>query len=219
MIEIESAICSLCETKDANKFFRDKRRCYFRCGTCELVFVPPIYFLSADEEKAKYDMHQNAPTHQGYRKFLGRMLEPMRERLAPDSHGLDFGSGPGPTLSVMFEEIGYTMTLYDPFYANEPAALKRQYDFITATEVVEHLRQPGKELDRLWACLKNKGSLGVMTKLAEGLEEFAGWHYKNDPTHVNFFSQKTFKWLADQWRANLTFVNKDIMLFYKKNDI
>jgi len=219
MIEIESAICPLCETKEANKFFRDQQRLYFRCWACELVFVPPIYFLSAGEEKAKYDLHQNTPTDPGYRKFLGRMLAPMRERLAPESHGLDFGSGPGPTLSVMFEEIGYTMTLYDHFYANEPAALKRQYDFITATEVVEHLRHPRKELGRIWACLKKGGSLGVMTKLALGLEEFAGWHYKNDLTHVNFFSRRTFEWLADQWHANLTFANKDVILFCKKNDM
>ena len=31
----------------------------------------------------------------------------------------------------------------------------------TATEVVEHLRHPGKELDRLWSLLKPGGNLGI----------------------------------------------------------
>ena len=45
-----------------------------------------------------------------YRKFLSRMFKPMMERIEPDSYGLDFGSGPGPTLNLMFEEEGHTVS-------------------------------------------------------------------------------------------------------------
>ncbi len=118
----------------------------------------------------------------------------------------------------MFEEIGHSMAIYDQFYARDSSVLERSYDFITATEVLEHLHHPRRELDRLWGLLKPGGSLGVMTKLVRDPEAFAGWHYKNDPTHVCFFSRSTFEWLAAEWRAELTFVDKDVMLFYKKHE-
>ena len=88
----------------------------------------------------------------------------MQKCLAPESCGLDFGSGPKPTLSVMFEEAGHCMTTFDYFYENVPSAFERQYDFITATEVVEHLHNPKEELERLWACLKQGRETGHYDK-------------------------------------------------------
>ncbi len=141
----------------------------------------------------------------------------MRKQLVPESRGLDFGCGPGPTLSRMFEEAGFPMSLHDPFYANKPSTLEKEYDFITASEVVEHLHNPRKELERLWQCLRPGGLLGIMTKLVFDRQAFQHWHYKNDHTHVHFFSRSTFEWLAEQWQAALTFAGKDVILLGKKN--
>ena len=55
-----------------------------------------------------------------------------------------------------------------------------------------------------------------MTKLAPDHNEFSCWHYKNDATHVCFFSQATFQWLALQWDADMTFADTDVVLFHKK---
>lgn len=214
----KSPLCPLCRAQDASEFCNDRRRDYFRCNTCHLVFVSPTQYLSAENEKAEYDLHRNRPDDPGYRCFLNRLFEPLQARLAAGSRGLDFGCGPGPTLSLMFEEAGHHMVLYDPFYARQPAVLERRYDFITATEVVEHLHRPGKELDRLWHILEPGGSLGLMTKLVTDRAAFSHWHYKNDPSHVCFFSRMTFSWLAERWRARLTFIGKDVMLFHKNSD-
>jgi len=108
------------------------------------------------------------------------------------------------------------MTLFDYFYEHVPAAMGKQYDFITATEVVEHLREPGSELERLWTCLKPGGVLGIMTQPAVEQDAFSRWHYKNDLTHIRFFSRPTFRWLAVRWNAELTFPDSDIVLFHKK---
>jgi 2-polyprenyl-3-methyl-5-hydroxy-6-metoxy-1,4-benzoquinol methylase len=116
----------------------------------------------------------------------------------------------------MFEEAGHSVDIYDYYYAGNLSVLERQYDFVTATEVLEHLRNPGKELDRLWGCLRPGGNFGVMTKFALNQEKFARWHYKNDSTHVCFFSRSTFDFLASQWRAELSFVDKDAIIFLKK---
>jgi len=216
-LNFKSQTCPLCKKADLSKIHKDRRRDYFLCQACKLVFVPSTQFLSAKDEKAEYDLHQNSPDDQGYRRFLSRLFTPMQELLAPGSRGLDFGSGPGPTLFLMFEEAGHFMAIYDHFYARNPFVLENQYDFITATEVVEHLHDPKKEFDRLWGCLKTGGWLGIMTKLVLDREAFAHWHYKNDPAHVCFFAWSTFEWIANQWQANLSFVGKDVILFYKKN--
>jgi len=208
--------CSLCGEGRPDQFYQDRYRDYYRCVNCRLVFVPPSQFLSRDEEKARYDLHENSADDAGYVKFLTKLFEPVSARLAAGSHGLDFGSGPGPTLSLMFEEAGHAMDIYDPFYAPDPRVFERQYDFITASEVLEHLHRPREELDRLWGVLKQGGWLGVMTKRARDAKAFRGWHYKNDDTHVIFFSEATFEWLADRWSADLFFEGTDVVLLRKK---
>jgi len=177
--------------------------------------VASVHYLSEADEKAAYDHHQNFPTDPNYRRFLSRLFLPLQDRLVPHSHGLDFGSGPGPTLSIMFEEIGHTITIYDYFYAKNPVALQQTYDFITATEVVEHLHDPGTILLQLWTLLKPGGYLGLMTKLVRDQKAFSTWHYKNDLTHVCFFSKPTFEWLAHQWQAELECFDNDVILFHK----
>ena len=207
--------CPLCNSAVGEIFHRDRRRDYYRCPSCGLTFVPPEQYLDSEAEKAEYDLHQNSPHDAGYRRFLSRFFGPMCDGLAAGSSGLDFGSGPGPTLSIMFEEEGYCMALYDRFYADDRSVLKDKYDFICATEVVEHLHQPMEELDRLWLCLKKGGRLGIMTKLALDETTFSKWHYKNDGTHVCFFSEVTARWLAERWHAKLTFADKDVMIYFK----
>lgn len=206
--------CHLCQLGNGELFYEESR-VYYRCPVCRLVFVLPEQFLSLAEEKAVYDNHQNSPDDANYRRFLERLFLPVSKRLTPSSSGLDFGSGPGPTLSVMFVEAGHRITIYDPFYAPDAAAFQQQYDFITASEVFEHLHHPRQELDRLWSCLKPGGVLGLMTKRVIDKDAFSTWHYKNDPTHVCFASLETFEWLAQYWQATLTVAGDDVVLFTK----
>lgn len=207
--------CPLCSASQSSHFHSDQKRDYFKCSNCALIHVPPAQHLSLAEESAEYDKHQNSPDDPGYRKFLERLFKPLDAILTPKSQGLDFGCGPGPTLSVMFEEVGHRVNLYDPLYAQHEDALTIPYDFITASEVIEHLHEPAKELERLWSILKPGGWLGVMTKLALDRGAFAKWHYKNDLTHVCFFSIETMEWLAKKWGAEYLQVGADVSLFRK----
>lgn len=210
--------CVLCGKKKTEWIYRDDTRMnylrdYYICNECSLIFVPPAQRLDADEELSRYDMHENDPADPGYRKFLSRTFNPMAERIQPESYGLDFGSGPGPTLHLMFEEAGHSMRIYDPFYANDPSAFEETYDFITTTETAEHLFEPLKELDRLWSLLKPGGYLGIMTKRHRGRDHFKNWHYKNDDTHVVFYHENTFRWLLKRWNAQLEIIKSDVVIF------
>lgn len=207
--------CPLCTSTARQPFHRDQRRSYLRCGSCSLVYVPPAYYLDPESERAEYDLHCNEVDDPGYRRFLSRLARPLQQRLASGDRGLDFGCGAGPALAHMLREAGYEVALYDIFYHPDPAALKGAYNFICATEVVEHLHAPGDELRRLWSLLQPGGWLGVMTKLVRDREAFSGWHYKNDPTHVCFFSRETWQWWALRQEARLEFMGADVILLQK----
>lgn len=207
--------CPLCQSHHTHHYFEDKHRQYHECSNCALVFVNPEQRLDAKAEKAHYDWHENNPEDMGYRHFLSRMAEPICQRLAPQSHGLDFGCGPGPTLSIMLDELGHTVKLYDIYYHPERSVLAQQYDFVTATEVIEHLYKPAQVWQQWLNLVKPGGWLGVMTKMVTDVEMFASWYYKNDPTHVIFFSQATFKYLAERDKLELEFVGNDVILLRK----
>lgn len=207
--------CPLCHLSASRPYCEDARRPYLQCGQCQLVFVSPDHYLDRAAERAEYDLHCNDPEDAGYRKFLSRLYLPLTARLAPGASGLDFGCGPGPALASMLRDAGYIVALYDSFYADDERVLKQVYDFICATEVVEHLHRPGEELDRLWSRLRPGGWLGIMTKLVRDRQAFGSWHYKNDPTHVCFFSRATWHWWAEQNNAGLVFEGADVILLQK----
>ena len=210
----DHAYCPLCDN-EASGFLEDRRRHYYRCRRCQLVFVQEQDFPSPAEERAIFDLHENSPDDVGYRKFLSRLCDPLTARLAPGSQGLDFGCGPGPALPVMLGERGYPMERYDPYFAPDRSVLNRQYDFVTATEVVEHFHNPGEDWDQLWSCVKPGGLLGIMTKLVIDRQAFSHWHYKDDETHVCFYSHETLAWISKRLDAELSVLGKDVFIFRK----
>lgn len=207
--------CPLCRAANYREYHQDKRRPYMRCLDCFLVFVPPEFILGAESERKEYEKHENDPQDKGYRDFLSRAMEPLLRFIPNASSGLDFGCGPGPTLSLMLEEHGHKVELYDKFFYPNKDVFSNTYDFITATEVVEHLSDPNEVLNRLWGLLKPGAVLLVMTKLVIDAPAFAKWHYKNDPTHICFFSQETMHWLANFLKAEIQFFGKDVVVFVK----
>jgi hypothetical protein len=210
--------CPLCHCTAHTLYCEHETGEYRLCGECSLVFVLPEARLDEAQEKERYDLHTNSPDDANYRKFLSKVLEPVCERVPKGSFGLDFGSGPGPTLSKMFEENGYEMRIYDHFYAIDEEALKLNYDFITSTEVVEHLYKPSAVIEKLMGMLKPNGLLALLTQPYPTQEEFSKWYYKNDPTHVCFYSPATMKWLAKKYLARLETVGKDIFIFIKEKE-
>lgn len=211
----QSLPCPLCSSP-AHWMLSDRKRSYWQCEHCLMVHVPAQWQLTAEQEKAEYDRHENHPDDPGYRRFLSRLAEPLLQRLPPASCGLDFGCGPGPALALMLREQGHQVSLHDLYYHPNPAALEQQWDFITATEVVEHLAAPRAVLEQLWRCLKPGGWLGLMTKRVSSPEAFSTWHYKSDPTHISFFSEHSFHWLAQHWQAELEIVGADVVLLRKR---
>jgi len=207
--------CPLCQSVDTSLFARDKKRDYQRCETCKLVSVPGEFHLNASQEKAEYDKHQNDPQDKGYQGFLARTTQPLFSRMNAQSDGLDFGCGPGPAISDMAKEYELKVSNYDLYYFNNPELLKLKYDFVTMTEVIEHIARPAPLLEQLDSLLRPCAILAIMTKRVLDEEAFKRWHYKNDPTHISFYSIETFEWIAEKLNWQLEVIEQDVVFFHK----
>ena len=60
--------------------------------------------------------------------------------------------------------------------------------------------------------LKPAGWLGIMTRLVTDEVDFTQWYYKNDPTHVSFFSRETFRYLAERDKLKVEFIGDNVIL-------
>ncbi|MCC5854730.1 MAG: class I SAM-dependent methyltransferase [Idiomarina sp.] len=213
--------CPLCESTTTKLWWTDERRNssareFLQCSNCELVFVARAFLLTPEDEQPYYALHENSPEDLGYRSFLNRALEPLVPRLEAKAKGLDFGCGPGPTLSVMCQELGFECQNYDPFFANDPALLDTTYDFITCTEVIEHVHWPRATFAQLQRCLRPGGWLSLMTQRPTTLEAFSRWGYSADPTHIRFYREHTLAWIAAEYNFDLQIVGPDVALLQKR---
>lgn len=207
--------CPVCEDTGAHRFADIDGREYWRCGRCAATFLSPAQLPPPTEEKREYDRHCNDVDDPGYRRFLDRLAVPLLERLPPKAEGLDYGCGPGPALAATLEASGHRVRLYDPIYYPDAAALAETRDFITCTEVVEHMHHPAAEFRRLDALLRPGGLLGIMTVFQTDDARFADWHYRRDPTHVVFYRESTLASIADRMGWTLEIPRANVAIFQK----
>ena len=212
-------LCQLCGSSETTFFFEDKFRPYRRCTVCFLIYVPSEFHVSAESEKARYEEHNNDADDAGYRNFLERITEPIKSRFAEGCRGLDFGCGPTPLLAAILKHDGYEMNVFDPFYAPNQSVLETKYDFIVTTEVVEHLSNPLSEFERLFSLIRDDGMLAVMTRPYNETVYFRGWHYKNDATHISFFSVETFEWMSKHLGEGFRQFDSDIFVFDRAENL
>lgn len=209
------SLCPVCLRGQLFLFRELGPQVYLRCPVCEATVMAPESRLQPEAERQVYELHENDPEDPGYRSFLARLADPLMQRLDAGSEGLDFGCGPGPALARMLEEAGFVMRLYDPFFYPDEAALARTYDFITCTEVVEHLHQPARVLEQLDRLLRPGGWLGIMTCFQTDDDRFDHWHYRRDPTHVVFYREATFAVIARRLGWSLQIPVRNVALLHK----
>ncbi len=181
-----------------------------------MVFLPATFHLSREDEKERYDHHENQVDDPAYRKFLSTLLNPLLPYLADGQRGIDVGCGPGPALVEMCREAGFAMEMHDPIYADNPQALQKTYDFVTATETVEHFREPAKDWALLNRLLGFAGFLGIMTWRWRGQTAFEQWHYRRDDTHVCFYADETLEWLAQNFGWEIKEGSERYCIFQKR---
>lgn len=171
---------------------------YFHCRRCDLVFLDPLQRPDEFTERERYLEHNNSSEDERYVAYLRGFAEEALLPYVQPARVLDFGSGPNPVFAGVLRALGFEVDIYDPLFAPGGEWLSRSYDAVTAVEVVEHLFQPLEEFRRLRGVLRPGGYLALRTLLHYGdRQRFAGWWYRQDPTHVCFYSARSFEVLAD----------------------
>ncbi len=193
--------CPLCLSPQTTHYFDDQRQnwLYWLCQHCDFVFRDSKSLLPASEERARYETHNNGIESPGYVDFLMPVVKTLLPYLKSGDRGLDFGSGPGPILNILFEREGFVLRNYDPYF--EPLDLKNlnPFEFVTCTEVFEHLYSPHREMEIITSLVKAGGFLLFMTQFRKDLSQFCNWSYRMDNTHVGFLNDKSLSWLAQNW--------------------
>ena len=188
--------CPLCGSTGPFEKAVDVRKRHHRvCARCKLIFAEDRFLPQPEEERARYGKHQNGPFDAGYVAFLRQVLAPALPHLHPRMRGLDYGCGHHPTLCLLLEEAGVHCENYDVFFF--PEKPEGPFDFIFATEVVEHFHRPAVDWGRMASLLRPGGILTVMTAPWTTREDFATWGYASDGTHVAFYRRETLEWICD----------------------
>ncbi len=208
-------VCPLCFSK-ASKFFSAAERSFFQCSQCLGVFVPSIYFLSSEEEKERYQAHENDINNAGYQNFVKPLVQQIFKNTNPSDKGLDYGCGTGPVAAKLLREKGYDIQLYDPFFKDEQRILENKYDFIFSCEVIEHFHKPQQEFAFLSSLLKPNGKLFCQTSLFSEKIDFKNWFYKNDPTHVFFYHKKSFAFICEKFAFKNFEIFRDNIIYLEK---
>ncbi|QGU00276.1 SAM-dependent methyltransferase [Candidatus Syntrophocurvum alkaliphilum] len=198
-------VCSLC-SGPTSWFYNFRNKDYYKCEKCASILLHPKFFLSLEQEKARYEEHNNCVDDLGYQRFVSPIVNAVKENFDNKAKGLDFGAGTGPVITKLLSDEGFNLALYDSFFWNNPKVLNSQYDYIVCCEVIEHFRNPLKEFKLLRSLLNPGGIIFVMTEIYSEDIDFRKWRYKNDATHVFFYHNDAFKWIKD----NLDFSRLDI---------
>lgn len=193
----------------------DDKKKYFLCKNCGFIFLDPEQIVSSEIEKKRYQLHNNSMENPEYLKmleaFISRNILPFKD---PPSKLLDFGSGPEPVLASLLSKRGYSVDIYDKYFSANETYRNKKYDIITAVEVFEHLKNPVLWLKILLNCLDSKGFMIIQTNfLKNNTEFFKNWWYKEDITHISFFSLKTFRKISTILNLDIIFTNKQNIIF------
>jgi SAM-dependent methyltransferase len=222
--------CPLCQCR-AVHLFRLEHTAVWECiaHDCGLLFADPqlddktlalayakhYYPSTVDGGSAIYE---NTPE-----EILWQVFAKLEAELGPLAQKklLDFGCGVGGLCRVT-KEYGICTTAIEPdanardearkiggliVYANlaglREAQPEMKFDIVTMWDVVEHLREPWKELEDLSASLKPDGWLLLSTPNAGSLRALLGrkhWENTVNPTHFYYFKRRSLQFALQRSR-------------------
>lgn len=159
--------------------------------------------MTPAEEVARYQLHRNRLDDEGYVRFLMPVIDCLK-RHGVSGRVLDYGAGPSPVLTELLIREGFKARGYDPNFPVQHGygsvlLEKSTVEAVVSTEVFEHFREPACEMGRIARLLKPGGLLVVMTALVTEAVRMDAWPYANDATHIVFYAEETFRYIARRW--------------------
>jgi hypothetical protein len=206
--------CILC-AGSTKEFWKSKNREFVECTNCGGIQLLPEFYVSENIEKKRYLSHNNDVEDPRYQNFVSPITSRIIKDFSPAEKGLDYGCGTGPVATTELQKEGYTIALYDPYFHPNTEVLNAKYDFIICCEVMEHFYEPKREFSELAVRLHPGGKLYCKTSLYSEEIDFDKWYYKNDPTHVFFYTEKSLEWIKDNLGFSALEIYPKVIVFDK----
>ena len=192
-----SHTCVLCGSKTTSFKHPRFQMLFHECPVCLLITKDESIHISESEEISIYLRHENSLDNHGYVNYLMNYIEQGVLPYIKEGNVLDFGSGPEPVLSHLLKSLGFQVDLYDYYFAPEKIYEDKQYDLITSTEVIEHIKNPVEAFHLFHKHLKPNGILSLMTLFyPKDKNTFFDWFYIRDHSHITFFAPETMLYIA-----------------------
>jgi hypothetical protein len=211
--------CLICES-DKTQLKTANLRDYHWCLDCGFVSMNHKSRINLANESERYLEHKNKSGDLGYRASVQELVDQILKNENTDDKGLDYGCGEDSAVVALLQEQKLDVDLYDPlFYPNANIGLK-SFDYVVASEVVEHFREPLTEWQKMSSLVKAKGRLYVQTLSLEKIktpDEFARWYYARDLTHFSFYSELSMKILAKKIGLPMIYSSQKVFVFQKQD--
>lgn len=204
--------CPLCE----EKLYHKNTSSFYPCANCLGYVKDSLLRYDSKQERNHYLFHNNDVHDLGYQNFVADLVDQITLRCTKEQKELDFGSGSAPVTSYLLQKNGYTIDLYDPYFAPEVDYKNNTYDYIFSCEVFEHFYFPKKEIETLLSILKSNGHLIIKTHLYSEEFDFDSWYYLKDLTHVFIFTKKTMAYIAQRYNLDILLIQERLIVLRKK---
>lgn len=193
--------CRICET-DSSFFYGDVRS-FYKCPSCALIFTNETADNAAAEKH--YKSQWNNADDDFWKQQVDALVGVIQKYKMPMGRLLDFGSGSGE-ITKEFQRRGIEAEPLDPMINGllKDQNYSYKFDVVVGVEVIEHLPNMWEELKEIENHLSHDGIMLFTTNITEPfinssneVDVFKAWWYKDDPTHVSFFSNKSIFRLAE----------------------
>jgi|TARA_B100001964_G_scaffold39744_1_gene43463 SAM-dependent methyltransferase len=220
--------CNICQSINIDNFLIKDNWEIVRCGNCKIVFVKSIpsdrvledlYDDNFFKDGQKFpteglDLHSN-PTYINALKRIERIKEydHCNDRL------LDVGCATGIFLKAANASFKYSFGIDISKYATDVAVrelnvnvkcgtildlnFSQQYfDVITMWDVIEHVKDPSKYIDKISNIIRPGGLMILSTGNIESIMfkiQKKKWHLLIPPKHLFYFSPKTISMLLNNY--------------------
>ena len=188
--------CALCRSADTSHVATVKQRPFFHCRRCDLLFVPPDYHLSVQDERTRYALHDNTVENGGYVRFLSEVADVVQRQVVPGARLLDFGCGKHAVLAGMLRSRGMACDAWDPLYPYPALPETPTYGGIVLCEVIEHCRDLPGTIRRIGELRTPKAVVILRTQCPPGAVDLHKWWYAQDCTHIHLFSIRALEAVA-----------------------
>lgn len=191
---------------------------YYRCKSCGFIFTSYFDTWSKQDFAQRIynsDYIRADPGFAGERpKYLAEQLDLMLAPLRSHLTILDYGGGEGRLIQELKRRGFEQGEVFDPFFSSGERP-EKQFNLVTAFEVVEHTVDPVLLFRDMLAFLAADGAVFFTTSL-QGRKPDPGWWYiapRNG--HISIHSDASLQRLAAAVGIKCLSLNDDAHLLYR----